>query len=176
MKGIQIRDSEPGDWASIEALYPAAFPDEDLLPVLRDLFQETPPVLSLVAIIESSVVGHVIFTPGHVAGNNENEKVALLAPLAVTPARQRTGIGSALVHDGFQRLRNAGVAHAYVLGDPAYYSRFGFEPETHVMPPYPLPTEWREAWQSTSLLDAERPSKGKLCLPQSWLQPALWTP
>lgn len=171
---IEIRESVPGDWDSIERLYPDAFPDEDLLPLLRELFRYAPSILSLVGVIGSSVVGHVIFTPCRIAGGDD--KVALLGPLAVAPARQRKGIGKALVHAGFQQLENDRVSHVYVLGDPAYYKRFGFKPETHVAPPYSLPAEWREAWQSTNLLGAKPPPRGKLRLPKPWLRSELWMP
>ena len=49
-----------------------------------------------------------------------------LAPMAVAPARQRAGIGSALVRDGLARCRRQGVEAVFVVGHPAYYPRFGF--------------------------------------------------
>lgn len=174
MERIEIRESVPRDLASIEVLYPDAFPDEDLLPLVRELLQDAPAALSLVGIIDSSLVGHVIFTTCRVTGNID--KVALLGPLAVASAWQKQGIGSAIVRAGLQGLENAGVTHVYVLGDPAYYGRLGFAPETCVAPPYPLPAEWRGAWQSISLRSAEPPRRGKLSVPQPWLQPTLWAP
>lgn len=174
MERIEIRESLPSDIASIEKLYPDAFPDEDLLPLVRELLQETPIVLSLVGIIGTSLVGHVIFTTCGIAG--DTDKVALLGPLAVGTAWQRQGIGSAIVRAGLQRLENTGVIQVYVLGDPAYYGRLGFVPEAGVTPPYSLPEEWRGAWQSINLRSAEPPSRGKLSVPQPWLQPALWAP
>ena len=174
MEEIEIRESAPGDLISIEALYPDVFPNEDLLPLVTELLQEATIALSLVGIIGPSLVGHVIFTTCGVAGSSD--KVALLGPLAVAPAWQRRGIGSALVRAGLQQLDSAGVTRVFVLGDPAYYGRLGFVPETRVVPPYPLPAEWRGAWQSRSLRSAEPPRLGKLSVPQPWLQPALWAP
>ena len=174
MEKIEIRESLPSDIASIEKLYPNAFPDEDLLPLVKELLQETPIVLSLVGIVGTSLVGHVIFTTCVIAG--DTDEVALLGPLAVVTAWQRQGIGSAIVRAGLQRLENTGVLQVYVLGDPAYYGRLGFVPEVGVMPPYPLPEEWRQAWQSINLRSPEPPSRGKLSVPQPWLQPALWAP
>ncbi len=171
---IEIRESLPSDVASIEKLYPDAFPDEDLLPLVRELLREESIVLSLVGIVDRALVGHVIFTTCSIAGRTD--KVSLLGPLAVAPAWQRRGIGSALVREGLLRLENAGAIQVYVLGDPAYYERVGFEPEAGVTPPYPLPKEWRGAWQSVSLHNAEQPPHGKLSVPQPWLQPALWAP
>ena len=160
--------------SAIELLYPDAFPEEDLLPLVRELLQETAIALSLVGIVESSLAGHGIFTTCGVAGSSAN--VALLGPLAVASARQRQGLGSAIVKMGMRRLEKAGVTHVYVLGDPAYYGRLGFVPEAHVVPPYQLPAEWSEAWQSMSLGSAAPRPRGRLTVPQPWLDPALWAP
>ena len=171
---IEIRESQPSDLAAIEKLYPDAFPDEDLLPLVRELLREVAIVLSLVALADEALVGHVIFTDCSLAGRPD--KAALLGPLAVVSARQRRGVGSAIVRAGLQRLEQVGTNRVYVLGDPAYYGRFGFEPEDGVAPPYPLPEEWQGAWQSLSLGGNQPPLLGKLSVPQAWRQPALWAP
>ena len=101
---------------------------------------------------------------------------ALLGPLAVAPAWQRRGIGSAIVDVGLQRLMNEDVGVVCVLGDPAYYSRLGFAKDTLIEPPFPLPDEWRDAWQSQYLDDTSAPCSGELAVPPLWLQPALWAP
>lgn len=171
---IKVRESLPSDIASIETLYPDAFPDEDLLPLVRELLSAEPNVLSLVGLADRALVGHVIFTICGIAGRTD--KVALLGPLAVAPNRQRQGIGGALVREGFRRLKRNGVTQVYVLGDPAYYGHFGFEPDNGVTPPFPLPEEWSRAWQSVSLHGAEPPLHGALSVPRPWLQSALWAP
>ena len=170
----QIRESYHGDVNGIEALYPEAFPEEELLPVVRDLLADTAAVTSLVATIDNRVVGHVIFSTCGVT--DSRVKASLLGPLGVTPSRQKQGIGSALVRAGLQRLRDAGVGLVCVLGDPGYYSRFGFVPEADVAPPYPLPAEWVGAWQSCRLGDDRTPCAGTLVVPDQWLKPDLWLP
>jgi putative acetyltransferase len=169
-----IRESEPSDFPAIEALYPRAFPGEDLLALVKELLEDRANTISLVATSDSTVVGNIIFTRGSVDG--ENAELALLAPLAVAPECQRQGIGSALVGSSLRRLRAEGIAAVYVLGDPAYYGRLGFRPERSVSPPYPLPTEWADAWQSQALGKGAAPSGGTLRLPDCWLDPALWSP
>lgn len=169
---VTIRESLPSDREALEALYPAAFPDEDLLPVVRDLLSEEEGVLSLVAVSGDTIVGHVAFTMCGVEGRGE--KVALLAPLAISPGVQRQGIGTALVHEGLNRLKREDVVRAQVLGDPAYYSRFGFQPDSDVKPPYALPQEWLSAWQSVSLQGEKPHLHGTLSVPEPWRHPALW--
>lgn len=171
---IAVCESAPNDVALIESFYPDAFPDEDLLPVVRELLKETPIVLSLVGIVDEALVGHVIFTTCNVTG--ATGKVALLGPLAVAPAWQRQGIGSAIVREGLRRLQNAGTNQVFVLGDPNYYGRFGFQPDAAVAPPYPLPEEWRGAWQSLTLGGDQPPLHGTLAVPQPWRQQILWGP
>ena len=173
-QNLEIRDSAPADFGAIESLYPEAFPDEDLLPLLRELLPDTAVATSLVAEIDSVIVGHVAFTKCGVAGQQAN--AALLAPLAVTPARQGQGIGSALVHAGLQRMNDENVYFVYVLGDPAFYGRLGFLPESSIRPPYHLPAEYEGAWQSQTLCETEAAPSGELSVPKQWRQPFLWAP
>jgi len=169
---VMIRPSTPDDLPAIEQLYSVAFPEEDLLELVRALIAETAPTLSLVAISDGTLAGHSVFT---ICGLEENKSlVGLLGPLAVAPDLQRRGIGTALVRDGLARLRVDGVAPVCVLGDPAYYGRLGFSAEEHILPPYALPPEWSGAWQAIGNL--EMPCKGTLRPPDVWMQPALWQP
>ena len=161
------------DTAAIESLYPKAFPDEDLLPLVRELLQDPTIAMSLVGAINAQVVGHVIFTNCGVTGSCI--KAALLGPLAVAPTWQRQGIGSALVRAGLQRQKEQ-VDLVFVLGDPAYYGRLGFTQEALIEPPFRLPVEWSEAWQSQYLVDTTLPCAGKLSVPPQWRQPSLWAP
>lgn len=171
---VEIRESLAADFAAIGKLYPEVFPDEDLLPIVTELLQGPENVLSLVATVGEVLAGHVIFTPCRLEGGPE--RVALLAPLAVAAARQRQGIGSAIVRAGLHRLGHDGTDLVCVLGDPAYYGRFGFVAEERVLPPYPLAEEWRGAWQSLSLGGERSSPSGALSVPRPWRREALWTP
>jgi len=171
---IEIRESRRDDSAAIEALYAEAFPEENLLPLVRDLLNDAVVATSLVGTIDTRIVGHAIFTKCGVVGNSVN--AALLGPLAVAPTWQRQGIGSAIVCAGLRRLEDADVNLVCVLGDPAYYGRLGFLPESLVKPPFPLPAEWDGAWQSKNLGETTTLCAGKLSVPPQWRQPALWAP
>ncbi|MEM9209308.1 MAG: N-acetyltransferase [Pseudomonadota bacterium] len=172
MDTLTIRPVIDADMPAIEALYTAAFPDEDLLPLVRSLLQATGAVASLVATQQTQIQGNILFTHGQVAGL----RAALLGPLAVVPTRHGQGIGSRLVEAGLAALRQDGVALVCVLGDPAYYGRFGFAVERRVLPPYELPAAWRDAWQSRYLAVRAADVSGALDLPPQWLQPSLWSP
>jgi len=120
---VGVRDERPGDVAAVRAVVTDAFgrPDEaHLVDLLRAAGKAT---VSLVAERDCRVVGHVLFSPVVLDGA---PAAAGLAPLAVLPAAQRQGIGAALVRLGLARCRAAGHGYVVVLGDPAYYGRFGF--------------------------------------------------
>ncbi len=170
----EIRTSTRDDIEAIVDMYPLAFPDEDLVPLVRALLPDEDIVMSLVATLKGEIVGHVAFTTCSLEGSSLS--ASLLAPLAVAPDFQRQGVGSAIVSSGLKRLRDSRVDVVFVLGDPTYYSRLGFAPETHVQPPYPLPAEWYSAWQSQRLGDASSAGAGKLVVPRQWLDPGLWAP
>jgi len=170
---VHLRRSAPGDLQQIESLYPKAFPEEDLLPVVRALLAEPDGVLSLLATAGETVVGSVIFTECRVTGNPR--RVDMLAPLCVTPALQKQGIGGKLVRAGLKMLADAGSDRVFVLGDPSYYGRFGFRPDARVAPPYPMPEAYRDAWQSLGLQDQAPPMEGELSVPAPWRDKALWS-
>src|SRR5690606_18603384 len=80
--------------------------------------------ISLVAEDGGEIVGHIAFSPVTISDGNEGWFG--LGPVAVAPQRQREGIGAALIEHGLALLRERGSAGCVVLGDPAYYGRFGF--------------------------------------------------
>ena len=157
------------------ALHAECFPDEDLGPLVDDLLGLGNAVMSLAARAGGgegpSPVAHVLFTRCGPDGRG-----ALLGPLCVAPARRGGGLGRDLIEEGCGRLAEAGVGQVFVLGDPAFYGRFGFAAETRVAPPFPLPAEWSGAWQSRLLGGGEPLPPGPLALPDPWMDRALWTP
>lgn len=171
MSGIDIRPTSPADIDALEALYPAAFPEEDLVPLMRELVGGTTPVISLAAVKDGQIVGHVVFTPCGVSASDET--ASLLGPLCVTPVLQKQGIGSALIKAGMEEARESGARQVLVLGDPAYYARSGFKPSAAIQAPYALPEEWLAAWQWQMLDDGE-PLTGQLVVPGPWQSAALW--
>ncbi|MGH8902470.1 MAG: GNAT family N-acetyltransferase [Egibacteraceae bacterium] len=121
---MRIRPEGPRDHGAVRAVHTAAFgsaAEADLVDALR----ATPawvPEFSLVAELDGGIVGHVLLTRVDVSG----EWGLGLAPVGVLPCRQRRGVGSALVRAVLEAAATAGERLVVVLGDPAYYGRFGF--------------------------------------------------
>lgn len=173
IENFEIRKSTPDDLQDIEALYLDAFPDEDLLPLVRNLLKRESDVLSLVGTTGASLIAHLILTTCSI--DNHQRDAALLGPLAVASDHQRKGAGSLIVNRGMQQLQDNGIRHVFVLGDPAYYGRFGFSTADKVTPPYPLPPEWNDAWQAMTLGAVNTPAAGAIHLPEPWLRKELWS-
>jgi len=96
---------------------------------LVDALRSTcPDVVSLVAVSDGQIVGHILFTPVIVSDSAHKVKGMGLAPMAVLPKYQRQGIGSLLVESGLRILGTRNCPFAIVLGHTEYYPRFGFVP------------------------------------------------
>ena len=169
---LTIRECRSGDLDWLELLYPAAFPEEDLLPLVRAMMNSSAAMLPLVAELDGVAAGHAVFTLGVI--EETEQSIALLGPVAVDPGHQRSGIGSAIILEGLDRLKTDGIEQVFVLGDPAYYGRLGFLPGAKVKPPYDLPVEWSDAWQYLVLADTDVDDDGRLSLPEFWMRPELW--
>lgn len=85
-------------------------------------------VLSLVAVVEGEIVGHILFTPATFDDSAPALHLLGLGPLAVKVAHQNRGIGSALVREGLDEVRRLGYGSVILYGHPTYYPRFGFRP------------------------------------------------
>lgn len=126
---MQIRAERPGDEQAISALITAAFLSAEHCAgnearIVEKLREANSLTISLVATEINDIVGHVAFSPVNIDGRSDGWFG--LGPVAVMPNRQRVGIGSALIKAGLARLRERGSRGCVVLGDPAYYSGFGF--------------------------------------------------
>lgn len=133
---IEIRKETPADYAAVRRLNEIAFengPEAALVDKLRTVCDR---YVAFVAVDDGEVVGHVLFTPATLDGS---DAVGMgLAPMAVLPSRQGEGIGSQLVRHGLAHLKRARCPYVIVLGHPAYYPRFGFEPASH----FRLESQW----------------------------------
>jgi putative acetyltransferase len=127
---MQIIQERPEDVATIRVVTDAAFKgmphssqtEAGIIDALRAAGALT---ISLVAIENGGIVGHIAFSPVRI--NAAAGDWYGLGPVSVRPDHQHRGIGQALIRDGLQRLQSMSAAGCVLLGDPAYYARFGFE-------------------------------------------------
>jgi len=123
---LALRPETPDDLPGIRLVNESGFrtkAEADLVDLCR---QHGKIALSLAAILEGQVVGHILFTPVTLDPLHPGWRGLGLGPIAILPEYQRTGIGSRLIRAGLEHVRRLDYGFAVLLGDPAYYSRFGF--------------------------------------------------
>jgi putative acetyltransferase len=135
---INIREECPEDIEAIRMVNKKAFGQSQEGRIVDALRENGGMLLSLVATINDRVVGHIMYSPVSVGSAGKQVKGAGLGPMSVLPEFQRQGIGSRLVEEGIQRLRERGCPFVGVLGHPGYYPRFGFKPASV----YGIGCEW----------------------------------
>jgi putative acetyltransferase len=155
---LEIRRSTESDDADINNIHTQAFGEEkgpEIASLVRDLLGDKTamPLLSLVAIENKKLVGHILYTRAQITRTEEPVSAQLLGPLAVLPGSQGRGAGGKLITEGLNQLKAAGVEMVFVLGHPEYYPRCGFEPAgVHGFEaPYPIPEECAGAWMVQEL-------------------------
>jgi putative acetyltransferase len=122
-----IRPASLEDAAAIRRVHVTAFPTAAEADVVERLRASGKAVIELVALDGDSIVGHIVFSP--VALRPRAGAVGLgLAPLAVLPDHEKHGVGRRLIQNGLAECHRWGAGFVVVIGDPPYYSRFGFEP------------------------------------------------
>lgn len=145
---IIIRAESEADLPAVRRINESAFgrPDEaTLVDVLRAAAH---PQVSLVAVENAEVVGHIFFSPVTIEPEDDVTTTLAtmamgLAPMAVLPPHQNRGIGSRLVREGLLECRRLNCEAVFVLGHPEYYPRFGFVPASRkgLRCEYPVPDE-----------------------------------
>lgn len=126
---MKIRPSEPEDFTGIDTLLQTAFPEPGEARLVVALRAADADTLELVAELDGKIVGVTMFSPAMAKLNNGRELPGLgVGPVAVLPDYQNRGIGAALIEAGLDFVRTLGPTYCIVLGDPDYYSRFGFQP------------------------------------------------
>ena len=141
-----IRKEEPADYEIVYSVVKGAFEsaehsdgnEQDLVSALRkgDAFI---PELSLVAVTDEKIAGHIMFTKAKVG----SETVLALAPLSVLPEYQRKGIGISLIKEGHRIAAELGYGYSVVLGSSEYYPKAGYLPADRfgIKPSFDVPKE-----------------------------------
>lgn len=151
-----IRREAPGDEPSIHRVHLLAFSssaEPDLVDALR---RSGSAVLSLVAEIDGEIVGHVLFSR-----LDAPMRALALAPVGVLPERQGRGVGSLLIRTGLREAQKEGWSAVFVVGDPAYYERFGF----NVGAAESFQSPYAGEFFQVCLFDASGPRQGAIAYP-----------
>lgn len=130
---IEIRKEKPEDIQAIHDVNEQAFAtamvqsgvEATLSDKLRDKGLAT---VSLVAVEDGNVVGHILFSPMTILADNAQYEALTMSILSVLPKYQRKGIGSQLVEAGHEECRQLGHEIVILFGHPWYYPRFGYVP------------------------------------------------
>ena len=123
-----IRRETPEDVDSIRYVNEQAFGQENESVLVEKLRNHGVLSISLVAVRDGEIVGHIAFSPVKVESEGLSFEAIALAPMAVLPEYQRKGIGSQMVRAGLEECRRLGYEIAVLVGHPDYYPRFGFIP------------------------------------------------
>ena len=122
---MNVRSEESEDQGSIRELHGASFPTPCEARLVDALRAAGRLCVSLVAVEQGKVAGHVAFSPVSVLGTSDGVG---LGPVAVLAPYRRRGIGEQLIREGMMVCERAGSGFVVVLGEPSYYRRFGFMP------------------------------------------------
>jgi len=125
---LVIRPEIPEDVDSIRHVNQQAFGQEDESKLVEKLRNNGVLTISLVAVQDNEIIGHIAFSPVKVESERSSFEAIALAPMAVLPAHQRKGIGSQMVRAGLEECRRLGHEVVVLVGHPDYYPRFGFMP------------------------------------------------
>ena len=138
---MKIRQAAEADYEGIHALVQKAFEtakvssgtEQDFVLELRQ--GNHIPALELVAEEGGALIGHVMLTGITIRNGGAETESLLLAPLSVALERRNAGVGAALMREGLGRAKALGHASVILVGDPAYYARFGFRPAAPISYP-----------------------------------------
>ncbi len=155
---MKIRRSVESDKLEILKVHSTAFGEKkgpEIAKLVNDLFDDetAAPILSLVAVQDKKIIGHILFSQASIIQNTRTISAQILAPLAVLPGEQSKGVGGQLIKEGLSQLKNEGVVIVFVLGHPDYYPRSGFTPAGVLgfKAPYSIPEEHAGAWMVLEL-------------------------
>jgi len=141
MDSFFIRSEIPADIPAIFEVNLQAFGQDGEARLVRALRKDRDYIheLSLVAVHDNKVIGHILFVPVSIESDDDQTPAVALAPLSVAFEYQCRGVGSGLIEEGLRACRQLGHRIVIVVGHPSYYPRFGFTtaPVLGIKAPFP---------------------------------------
>lgn len=124
---ISIREEKKTDLNPIKQINDLAFGQAQEGNVIDKIRDSESPILSLVAEIDNTVVGHIFYSLAEIESHEKKIIGMGLAPMAVLPKHQNRGIGKRLINESIALLKEKETPFIIVLGHEDYYPKFGFE-------------------------------------------------
>ena len=176
---MEIRESSESDLYDVLRVESQAFGGDEESELVNDLLHDSSamPLLSLIALNDERVIGHILFTQARLADTDDQISAVILAPLAVVPEEQGKGVGGQLIREGLRLLSDLGIELVFVLGHPEYYQRHEFRPASALGfdAPYPIPEECANAWMVQELrLGVIDSVSGQVACADALDRPELW--
>jgi putative acetyltransferase len=168
---VRIRPETPDDHEAVSAVHRAAFRDDRIaaLPAAARAAGDYVPELSLVAVDDQEIVGHVLLSYCRLETEQGCRRVLQLSPIGVVPRRQREGIGSLLIREAIRRADELGEPLVLLVGDPRYYSRFGFRTASRLGIEHPTPVR-DDVFMALPLKAYDVALRGRLVYPAAWAE------
>lgn len=142
---LTIRQENPYDHQAVYLVHQSAFGQDAESRLVEELRNGKAFIqdLSMVALIDKKVVGHILFSKIKIINGESSHDSITLAPVAVLHEFQNKGIGSQLIRTGLVKVRELGYRSVIVLGHKEFYPRFGFVPASkwEIKSPYEVPDE-----------------------------------
>ena len=141
---LEFVEERPSDVDAVDQLTADAFGQPLESQLVQALRRNGGLTLSAVARLAGIPIAHVGYSPLQVGGQSTSPPVLALAPVSVAPQHQRRGHGSALIRWSLDLLKSRGCPAVIVLGEPAFYSRFGFHAASDfsIHCPFEVPGEY----------------------------------
>jgi putative acetyltransferase len=159
------------EFDAVRSLSMAAFGGDPNIGALLDALHDSwswEDELSFVAEADGELVGHVLYTHAFVDAPDRLVDVLLLSPVGVVPARQRQGVGSALIPTSLDRLASRSEPLVFLEGHPTYYPRFGFRSAADLGFTAPSVRIPRDAFMAFPLSSYEPGLSGALVYPDAF--------
>jgi len=125
---VEFRQEKAGDESAIRSVNEQTFGSSAEADLIEALRRRKAVALSMVALESDNIAAHILFTEVTIRNRQSQPRALALGPMAVLPEYQRKGIGSKLLEASMEKCRELGCEAVFVLGYPAFYSKFGFVP------------------------------------------------